>query len=106
MGDDISSVSVTGCRLRSLGNHRQHTEMHYIRWLRKNQNNQNLNQCHHPLITQLSLKYRFNLISLEISYEYHKTSRHLMILIGRSLEEHRLMRLMKAQCKRHPVATI
>ena len=29
MGDDIGSGSVKGCRLRSLGNHRQQTEQHY-----------------------------------------------------------------------------
>ena len=28
MGDDISSGSVTGCRLWSLGDHRQHTQLH------------------------------------------------------------------------------
>ena len=30
MGDDIGSGSGTGCRLWSLGDHKQHTEMHYI----------------------------------------------------------------------------
>ena len=30
MGDDIGSGSVTGCRLRLLGNHRQHTELPYV----------------------------------------------------------------------------
>ena len=30
MGDDISSGSVTGCRLWLLGDHRQPTEMHYV----------------------------------------------------------------------------
>ena len=30
MGDDIGSGAVTGCHLRLLGNHRRHTEMHYV----------------------------------------------------------------------------
>ena len=30
MGDDIGLGSVKGCRLWSLGNHRQHAEMHYV----------------------------------------------------------------------------
>ena len=29
MGDDIGSGSVTGCHLRSLGDHRQHTQLHW-----------------------------------------------------------------------------
>ena len=32
MGNDIGSGSVTGCCLWSLGNLRQHTELHYIGW--------------------------------------------------------------------------
>ena len=49
MNDDIGSG--LGCRLWSLGDHRQHTEMH------ENQNKRNPNRCQHPLITQLSLQY-------------------------------------------------
>jgi hypothetical protein len=30
MGDDIGLYTVTGCRLRLLGNHRQQTELHYV----------------------------------------------------------------------------
>ena len=30
MGDDIGSGSVTGCHLRSLGDHRQQTELHHV----------------------------------------------------------------------------
>ena len=35
MGDDSGSGLVTGCCLRSLGNHRQQTEMHYLGWAKK-----------------------------------------------------------------------
>ena len=53
MGDYIGSGSVTVCQLRSLGNQRRQTELHYIGWT-KNKNKQNLKRCHHPLITQLN----------------------------------------------------
>ena len=38
MGDDIGSGSVTSYRLWSLGDHRQHTEMHYVDWAKMKTN--------------------------------------------------------------------
>ena len=53
MGDDIGSGSVTDCRLRSfltIDDILSSAELHQG----ENQNKHNPNQCHHPLITQLS----------------------------------------------------
>ena len=47
--------SVTDCCLWSLGDLRQHTELHYVDC---NQNKLNLYRYHYPLITYLSIFYR------------------------------------------------
>ena len=52
MGDDIGSGSVTDCHyFPTIDNILNSAELHHG----KNQNKHNLNQCHHPLITQLML---------------------------------------------------
>ena len=60
MGDDIGSGSVTGCHLRSfltIDDILSSAELHQG----KNQNKRNPNQFHHPLITQLIMKYEITL---------------------------------------------
>ena len=42
------------CLLRSFSDLKIQTELYYVGWA-KNNNKQNPNRCHHPLITQLSL---------------------------------------------------
>ena len=49
--NDIGSDLVTDCLLKSFSDLKRQTELNYIV---KNNNKRNLNQCHHPLITQLT----------------------------------------------------
>ena len=65
MGDDIGLGLVTGCPLRSLGDHRQQTELHYVGWA-KNKSKRYPNLCHHPLIPQLRHYYYL----AQIHYKY------------------------------------
>ena len=58
MGDDIGLGSVTDCLLRSFSDLKRQTELHYVDWA-KNNNKQNPNRCHHPLITQFTSWYIF-----------------------------------------------
>ena len=48
MGDDIGSSSVMGCCLRSFGDHRQQTELHYVGWA-KYKNKQNPEPMSSPI---------------------------------------------------------
>ena len=58
MGDDIGSDSATDCRLWSDSNHRRHTQQY--------QNKRNPNRYHHPLITQLTLRYTYSTLDSTI----------------------------------------
>ena len=68
MGDDIGSGSGTGCRLWSLGDHRQETEMYYVGCAKTKKRNPN--RFHHPIINQLNTNHLIDMNGHMILVQY------------------------------------